>query len=522
MQQAKSDGEQQRRENRKDRDIPYTYAASGHIADSLERTQIHKFGTKGGTGFAAEDANALHERLRGVKVDQVGTNNAKNGADRIADGVSIQTKYFDSAASTVRDAFDKSGKYRYGDMKLEVPSDQYDDAIRLMKAKIANNNVPGMSNPEDATNLIKKGEFTYRQARNIARAGNIDSLTYDVKNNAVTGGVAFGISFAISYWRNKRNGLSTKDALKACAQDGLLAAGLTFVAGVSTSQLLRTQTARAGTVFVRSGVKAIAKTKAGKVMVQKLASASAGKNLSGAAATNHLSKVMRTNAITATVTTVVITAPDMYRAGVSKNTSWAQVGKNFVVNGVSVAAGTGGWMGGAAAGAAAGTAVLPGLGTALGAVAGGLVGSIAAGAGGSYFGKKLMDYVITDDAEEMLFILNAEMADLSEEYLLDDQELNALFTLLNEVCDETFLRDMFAQEARQAFVRSRFEPKCREIMTKRAQMILPVQEKVQAMLDEIMENLEAAAKEEETKSYRPNFVLVGGMAHLCLSEAGSA
>ncbi|WP_341318037.1 hypothetical protein WN982_23295 [Paraburkholderia sp. IMGN_8] len=92
----------------------YNYASTGQVSDYLESTQLNKFGTKGGTGFAAEDANALNEKLRGVTVNQVGTDNAKNGADRVADGIHVQTKYFDFAAKTVNDAFDKAtGAYRY-------------------------------------------------------------------------------------------------------------------------------------------------------------------------------------------------------------------------------------------------------------------------------------------------------------------------------------------------------------------------------------------------------------------------
>lgn len=44
-------------------------------------------------GWAAEDANAMADRLAGKAVDQVGRNNSCNGADRIVDGVRIQTKY---------------------------------------------------------------------------------------------------------------------------------------------------------------------------------------------------------------------------------------------------------------------------------------------------------------------------------------------------------------------------------------------------------------------------------------------
>jgi hypothetical protein len=52
-------------------DNPYNYAAAGRVSDYLESTQLNKFGTKGGTGFAAEDANALNEKLRGTKVTRL-------------------------------------------------------------------------------------------------------------------------------------------------------------------------------------------------------------------------------------------------------------------------------------------------------------------------------------------------------------------------------------------------------------------------------------------------------------------
>lgn len=56
-------------------------------------SQIDKYHTMQGHGFAAEDANALHDTLRGKSVNKVGTDNAPDGADRIVDGVSIQVKY---------------------------------------------------------------------------------------------------------------------------------------------------------------------------------------------------------------------------------------------------------------------------------------------------------------------------------------------------------------------------------------------------------------------------------------------
>jgi hypothetical protein len=489
----------------------YNHAAGARVSESLERTQINKFGTKGGTGFAAEDVNALNEKLRGIKVDQVGTGNKKNGADRVADGVPIQTKYFDSAARTVGDAFGVDGMFRYQGMQLEVPSDQYEKAVMLMREKIAAGKLSGVTNPEDATKIVKKGSVTYQQARNVARAGNIDSLRYDAKNNAVTSGYAFAIGFAVSFARAKWQGKSAGVALEEAVCLGLHSAGTSFVAGVVTSQLLRTDPARVGTVVMRKGVKMIADTTLGKAAVNRIASASTGKSLCGVAATNHVSKLLRTNVITSVVTTVVVTSPDVYRAAISGNTSWAQVGKNLMVNGAGVAAGTAGWMGGAAIGASVGS-VIPLVGTGIGAILGGIAGSLAAGSAGSYLGKKALDHLIEDDAQEMLNIIQDELPMLADEYVLSPEEFDTLLDHVRTACTIDFLRNMFASDSRTDFVRMQFEEQCYAIIKKRSKVVLPVSEKVQEMLSDIMAGHFAGQSAGQFGPAVPNFVLVGGTA----------
>ncbi|KUY77641.1 hypothetical protein WI25_06015 [Burkholderia cepacia] len=489
----------------------YNYAAGARAAEYLETTQLNKFGTKGGTGFAAEDANALNEKLLGAKVEQVGSNNAKNGADRVTNGVHIQTKYFDTAARTVNDAFDgTTGKFRYSGMQLEVPSDQYEKAVSLMREKIAEGKVPGVTNPDDATKLVKRGSVTYQQARNIARAGNIDSLTYDAKNNAVTSSYAFAIGFSISFARALWEGRSAKEALEESVGMGLLSASTSFIAGVATSQLLRTSMARKATVLVRAGVKAVAKTEWGRIAVDKVASAAAGKTLSGAAATNYVSRLFRSNVITGVVTTIVITGPDIYRAAISKNTSWKQVGKNLVVNGVGVAGGTAGWMGGAAAGAAIGTMIAPGVGTTIGGFAGGIVGSMGAGAGSSLLAKKALDYVIEDDTQALVKILEDVLPVLADEYLMTQAEFDQLLEQVSKECTVVFFREMYAQDARELFVRVNFEPNCEALIRQRTRVVPPIEEQVQEMLDEVFASLDSDESEEfvAPTEYVPNFVFV--------------
>ena len=106
-------------------------------AQSLERTQLSKYHTKGGHGFAAEDANNLADQLRGKNATVVGKTNELNGTDRIVDGVHVQSKYFKSPSETVAAAFDpQTGLYRYKGQVLEVPKDQYETCIELMRKRI--------------------------------------------------------------------------------------------------------------------------------------------------------------------------------------------------------------------------------------------------------------------------------------------------------------------------------------------------------------------------------------------------
>ena len=124
-------------------------------------------------GLVAEDMDNLQDSVRNNEVIHEGTNNAKNGPDRIVNGQEIQTKYYETAKGSVGSAF-KNNKYRYVDkngkpMQLEVPSDQYDEAIQVMKNHIDLGHVDGVSDPAKAKEIIKKGAITYKESKKIAR-----------------------------------------------------------------------------------------------------------------------------------------------------------------------------------------------------------------------------------------------------------------------------------------------------------------------------------------------------------------
>jgi len=210
-------------------------------ARRLEQLQISKYHTEGGHGFVAEDAGVFADVVRGRRVERTGISNSVDGPDRIANGIAVQTKYFQTPQATVNAAFDPAtGRYRYQGQMLEVPADQYDACVKLFQEKIAQGKVPGVADPGEAKNIVRKGSITYKQARNIAQAGNIDSILFDVKTQSITSGYLFGISFAVDFaWRIWK-GDDPKQAIRGAIRSGIDAGNQALIIGVLSAQALRT------------------------------------------------------------------------------------------------------------------------------------------------------------------------------------------------------------------------------------------------------------------------------------------
>lgn len=351
------------------------------------KTQLPKYHTKGGHGFAMEDAHAMHDRQCGRIVEQCGRSNELNGADRIVNGQPIQTKCYGTAARTFSSGFDSTtGKFRYAGQKFEVPSDQYAEVVQRMRQAISDGKVPGVSDPNQATNIVVKGRYTYAQAKNIAKAGNIDSIKFDMRVQASTCAFACGISGGIAFIIAKYNGETTGDALKIAAKAGFQSAGIAMLGGVVAQQFLRTTVGRscaaAATHAVRPMVQAAMRTELGKSVITKTASAVVGKSVTGAAAANVLTKAVRTNVIVSSAMAIATTIPDTIKLSRGK-ISGAEFCENTVCNVTSVG---GGWAG-ASVGAAISSIVCPGVGTAIG----GLIGGIAGGMGASTGTKKIIN-----------------------------------------------------------------------------------------------------------------------------------
>lgn len=467
------------------------------VADAIEQTNISHYRTNNtGHGYAAEDANALNDILRGRDVQFTGKSREAFGPDRIVDGIKIQTKYCKSASDSIDAAFLK-GEYSYTGQVIEVPKDQYEQAVQIMRERISKGQVSGVTDPAQAEQLVKEGSITYQQAVNIAKAGNIDSIVFDVKSRIVSTTFAFSLSFAITFATQKYNGAETDDALKAALLSGLQVAGIAMFSGVATAQLLRTDLiGGVGKVVARKLIDRLCQTQAGKDLIIKYASTMQGKVVKEMAARNYAAKMLRSNVVTGTVVTLAMTTPDIYRAMVSKNVSWPQVSKNLVVNASGVAGGMAGAAAGAMGGAALGTMIFPVAGTAIGTTLGGLLGGLGVGFGASTLSSALMGYIVEDDAKEMVVLLPDLLEPLLIDFMLSPDELGKLTEKIPAVLTPAYLRDMYGSKDREKFIYDSFEPLCLEVISERPRIFLPSPEKIEAAEVEFLAEVEQTQKQE--------------------------
>lgn len=432
----------------------YTVGNNKTIDQLLQQS---KFTARQGHGFAAEIGNNLIDRLKGIDATVVGNDNVKNGADRLILGrdgrkIWIQDKYYNTAKGSI-DACFEDGLFRYLDadgnaMQIEVPRDQHDKAVKLMRKKIEDGHLKnaGITDPDDAENLVRKGSLTYKQAVNLAKAGTVESLIFDAKNGMVSAKYSVGISFLMVYSISRLNGESPKKSLKAAAFEGLKSGGIVFGTSVISNQLARTNAIK---VFVPSSealVKALGDDFA-SALLKSVGRETVG--LTDDAIRRQAAKVLRSQALTAGVTIVLLSIDDVAEI-VRGRISAEQLLKNLAVTTVGIAGG----YAGSVIGGAAGTAIAPGVGTKAGSIVGGVVIGGAAG----YGAEKVLGIFVKDDAEKMMVIIEENFGELCQEYLLSEDEANRVADVLMEKLTGENLKDMFASENQNKYARKMIEP----------------------------------------------------------------
>lgn len=447
-----------------------------------------KFGAARGHGFAAERANNLYDQLTGNNAKVVGDSNIKNGADRIVNGVQIQSKYCNTGSKCIAECFE-NGKMRYTidngtkPMQIEVPSDKYQDAVKAMENRIKNGQVPGVTDPNEAKNIVRKGHFSYNQVKNIAKAGTIESISYDSVNGIIISSSAFGVSAAVTFATSIWSGEEFDTAIKLAMYSGLKVGGTAFITSVLASQLSK---AGLNSALVASSevIVGMMGPKASAILINAFRG---GSKIYGAAAMKSAAKLLRGNVITGGVTVIVLSSFDIvniFRGRISGK----QLFKNITNTTTTVAAGAAGWLGGAAIG----SAILPGIGT----VIGGLLGSVGSGAIAGKATNTVLDKFVEDDAEEMIKIIEKKFSDLAVEYLLNKKEAEISIDNLKEKLSGNTLKDMYADSNKEQFATKLLVPIIEKEVSKRRKVNMPLEEQIQSslrmVLEEISDNIESS------------------------------
>ncbi len=399
-----------------------------------------KFTARQGHGFAAELGNNFIDQLKGIDAKIVGNDNVKNGADRLITGkngtrIWIQDKYYKTAKESIDACFeDKAFRYLDGAgnaMQIEVPSDQYDAAVEVMRKKIENGQLKnaGITDPDDAENIVRKGSLTYKQAVNLAKAGTVESLKFDAERGIVSAGCAFGISTLIVYSVSRLNGESLEDSMKIALAEGLKTGEIVFGAYVISSQLSRI------------------------AVVKRI--------------------IPSTGVLTAGVTIILLTVNDIVEI-IRGRISVEQLLKNLAVTTAGFA---GGYAGGVIGGAV-GTAVVPGAGTTVGTIAGTAVGGAAA----AYGTEKVLGIFVRDDAEKMMEIIENNFLQLAQEYILREDEANRVSDALQEQLEGENLKNMFASEDQNEYAKEIIEPLIVKEVASREKIKIPTETEMRAEL----------------------------------------
>ena len=413
-------------------DLTVETQASGLASSSEQFIETLRFKDPQGHGFAAESANNYLDRMMGRDASIVGSNNAKNGADRLVDGRWLQTKTYSSASASVAACFENGFKYYSSDgrpMGIEVPSDQYSEAVKEMEGRISNGEVRGVTDPKAASELIVKGWFSYETIRKIATPGTVESLSYDAATGAVISSGIFTISFMIVFAREMWGGATVKDALRASYPAGLKPAGNALLVHIASQQIARTPLSTVVGTSLTDLVKILPNE-----VVSTIANIGRTSPIYGAAASSHVTKVLSAGAVTIVIANALHLGTDINKWK-NKDITTSRVAKNTVKNFTS-----------------AGTALVAArVGLIFGPI-GGILGGVTGGVLGSAFMKRLLNIAFPDKIEtvsdkysELYALANSEKRELLDGLTKGTRQTapdGDLENLLIKTADEIIVRLM--------------------------------------------------------------------------------
>lgn len=406
-----------------------------------------------GHGYAAEYGNNTIDRFLGRQVVNEAQNldssgrQVKDGADRIVNGVPIQTKYINSPNNFIQEVV-VGGHLRYMQngvpIKLEVPRDKYDSFVDSFQRKIDNGEIAEIAPGSNAKDYIRKGHLTYDQSYTTVQALTIQGVAIDTLNALGLGkdvAVAnFIVHFAIETW----DGKSVEDAFRVSLQAGGRELSHSVLVNVLVQQFSRNNfanvfvrnfvgTEKAGYAKIQNPIYNLSNFVAEEVKNTELAKSEIGKCLG-------LDKVDAYQVINTTVAVGIIYGPDVIKA-IEGRISGKQLFKNSAVATASLGAGKF---------AAAVAKEVFGI---VGGVPGVIISTFGSMFGG-YVAKRVLDSYIQDDSVRMFIVLKKEFLDVTMQINLSQEEL--LFIADNTIGAENIsdiLEEMYISGEEKRFAR---------------------------------------------------------------------
>lgn len=376
-------------------------SSSTNYTAMYQETKGYLNSSQGG-GYAAEYANNTFDRLKGMKVESTAQvldehgRQVKAGADRTVNGIEIQTKYYKTAGESIGAVFDQEkpiyirsdGSERM--MQIEVPRDQYSEALKIFQKLIDDGKIPNVRSGESASDYIRKGYFTYSQAWNACKAGTVEGLLVDAAGGIECTSYAASISAVLVFAKAIWNGETIENAAQASLTVGIRILGKGTLIYATTMQLSRKEIVNpfvkeylAGGKFkgfsgISNPIYGLSENLASNIKKTSLAQGQLGETIG-------LNKVSGRDIISGSITTAVVFGPDLCKALTGK-ISLEQLLKNSVIGASGLV------------GAGIGQVLIPIP----------VVGGIIGGNIGGFLAKNLMDNFVEDDAKKMFRILKEE------------------------------------------------------------------------------------------------------------------
>jgi hypothetical protein len=120
--------------------------------------------------------------------------------------------------------------------QVEVPADKYGPVVHAMEETIEKGAINGLITKDDAHKLIRKGIYTFKQMKSIARGEMINGLHFDANQEYVLTHYPLGLSVAVTYAISVWSGDTHDTALVKAAYSGIQVYGTTFINAVLSAK----------------------------------------------------------------------------------------------------------------------------------------------------------------------------------------------------------------------------------------------------------------------------------------------